>query len=92
MIGVEFRDEDYQELIEEAHKLVKDMTKIKRGACKIVKALAGMSGEDYDEEEEFEEEEDFREEPSYRGAMYRRGGSGTRMRGTRSSSSGRYSY
>ena len=36
MIGVEFRDEEYQQLIEEAHELVKGMNKMKRKACKLI--------------------------------------------------------
>ncbi len=97
MIGVEFRDEEYQQLIEEAHELVKGMNKMKRKACKLIKALAGLGEE---EEEGFEEEdpaydEDVKESEMAVRSAYRRGGS--RMRGgnrdgSNYRSGGRYDY
>lgn len=87
MYAIEFRDDEYDELIEEAKSIVHDAHKMKKKACKLIKKLAySKEDEDYDGEDYEEEEDEMMEEVSYRGqggstgASYRRrGGSGSRV-------------
>lgn len=95
MIGVEFRDEDYKDLVEEAKKLVKQAHHVKKSACKIIKALAAIDDEDYDEDEEDEMDEMMGEETSFRHQGDRSHGSGVvyyRGARMRRSGGGRYNY
>ena len=87
MIGIEFRDEDYAELVDEAKKLVKQAHHMKKTACKIIKALAAMEDEEIEDGDE-EMEDAGGDEISYRhhddgsygnGVVYYRG-KGARMR------------
>lgn len=90
MIGVEFRDEEYQQLVEEAHELVKDMSKLKKKACHLIKALAGLSEEDEGgfEDEDPRYDDDVRESEMAMRSMYRGGRGGSRMRSNSGGMSG----
>lgn len=66
MIGIELRDEEYDELISYAKEIVKEAHEIKDKSCMLIKRLALIDDEEYD----YEDEED--DEPNYRGVAYRK--------------------
>ena len=67
MIGIELRDEEYNELIDYAKEIVEEADEVKSKACMVIKRLS-MLDEDDEDEDEMEEEN---------GPMYRGGRSGS---------------
>ncbi len=56
MYAIEFRDEEYNELIEDAQTLVEEAHKMKKRACKLIKKLSEQPMDEEDDDEEMETE------------------------------------
>ena len=66
MIGIELRDEEYNELIDYAKEIVEEADEVKSKACMLIKRLAMIEPDEDEEDEEYEEP-----------VVYKNGGSGS---------------